>query len=219
MNSSIYIYDEVHFWEPFVTITYLDFWYIQNLSIFRIQDIRYRESLKYSLHRTLCNLDIFITHIYWSPSILRIPGIWWAVFYETLCNTGIFRTRGIFRTLLNVYYEEFYSQPFVTLSYLKLWHIQDPRHIHHTVKNLLWNILFKTLYNPDIFRTLIYSQLWYVLKPKHIRSHAKYLKWSISLKPCVTIVNLVAQYIQNFRLFKTRLCQLLLNVWAILQLL
>ena len=57
---------------------------------------RYCESLKYSLHRTLCNLDIFTTYVYSSP---RTRGIWWVVFYRTLCNTGIFRTRGIFQTL------------------------------------------------------------------------------------------------------------------------
>ena len=113
---------------------------------------------------------------------MRIRWIWWAVFYGILCNTGIFRTQGIFRTLPNVYYEEFYSEPCVTLAYLKPWHIQNPRHIHNTVKHLLWNILFKTLCNLGIFRTLVYPQLWYILKSKHIQSPAKYLRWSILLK-------------------------------------
>ena len=35
-----------------------------------------------------------------------------------------------------IYYEELYSEPCVTLAYLKPWHIQDPRHIHNTVKHL-----------------------------------------------------------------------------------
>ena len=122
-----YTYDEVFYSETFATTTYLDFWYIQNPSTFRTQDIRYRESL-----------------IYTSPSILRTRGIWWAVFHGTLCNIGIFRTRGIFATLPNIYYEEFYSEPCVTLVYLKLWHIQNLRHIQNTVKHLLQNILFKT---------------------------------------------------------------------------
>ena len=73
----------------YVATLYLDFRYIQTLSIFRTQDIRYREALEYSFNRTLCNLDIFITYIYSSPSILRTRGIWWTAFYETLCNTGI----------------------------------------------------------------------------------------------------------------------------------
>ena len=133
MNPGIYT---MKYFIPFVTITYLDFWYIQNLSIFRSQDIRYHESLKYSLHRSLCNLDILITYKYSSSSILRIRGVWWAVFHGTLCNTGIFRTRGIFRTLPSIYYEEFYSEPSVTLAYLKPWHIQNPRHIYNTVKHL-----------------------------------------------------------------------------------
>ena len=174
-----HIYDEVFYSEPFVNITYLDFWYIQNLIMFTTQDIRYRE---YSLHRTLCNIDIFITYIHSSPSILRARGISWAVFYGTLCNTGIFRTRGIFRTLPNIYYEEFYSEPYVTLAFLKPWHIQNPRHIHNTVKHLLWNILFKILCNSDIFRILVYSQLWYIPKSKYIQSSAKYLRWNILLK-------------------------------------
>ena len=68
--------------------------YIQNS-----RHLRYCESLKYSVHRTLSNLDIFTTYVASSPSILRTWGIWWIVFYRTLCNTGIFRTRGIFQTL------------------------------------------------------------------------------------------------------------------------
>ena len=42
---------------------------------------------------------------------------------ETLCNTGIFRTQGIFRTPPDIYYGEFYSEPCVTLAYLETWHI------------------------------------------------------------------------------------------------
>ena len=33
-------YDEKFYSEPFVTIAYLDFWYSQNLNIFRTQDIQ-----------------------------------------------------------------------------------------------------------------------------------------------------------------------------------
>ena len=55
---------------------------------------------------------------------------------EPCVTTGIFRTRGIFRTLSNIYYEEFYSEPCITLAYLKLWHIQNPRDIPNTVKHL-----------------------------------------------------------------------------------
>ena len=70
--------------------------------------------------------------------------------------------------------------------YLKPWHIQNPRHIHNTVKHLSWNILFKTLYYPDIFITLVYQQLWYTLKSKHIQNppaaYPKCPKWSILLR-------------------------------------
>ena len=143
---------------------------------------RYCESLKYSLHRTLCDLDIFTTYVYSSPSTWRTQGIWCVVLYRTLCDTGIFRTRGIFQTLSNIYYGELYSESYVTLAYLKPWHIQNQRHIHSTVKHLSWNILFKFLRNPDIFRTLLYSPLWYILKNKHILNSTEYLKWCILLR-------------------------------------
>ena len=112
-----------------------------------------------------------------------VKHVWRAVFYRTMCNnTGIFRTRGIFRTLSNVYDGKFYSQPCVTPAYLEPWHIQNPRHIQNTAKHLSRNILFKTLCNPDIFRNLVYSQLWYILKSKHIQNPAEYLIWSILLR-------------------------------------
>ena len=91
-------------------------------------------------------------------------------------------TRGIFQTLSNIYYGEFYSESCVTLAYLKPWHIQNQRHIHNTVKHLSWNILFKFLCNPDIFRTLLYSPLWYILKNKHIQNPTEYLRWSTLLR-------------------------------------
>ena len=104
-----------------------------------------------------------------------------AVFYRTLCNTGIFRARGIFRTLSNVYDGKFYSQPCVTPAYLEPWHIQNPRHIQNTAKHLSRNILFKTLCNPDTFRNLIHSVLWYILKLKHNQKPVEYLRWRFLL--------------------------------------
>ena len=67
---------------------------------------------------------------------MRTRGILWAVFYGTLCNTSIFITRGICRTLPHIYYGEFYSGPCVTLAYLKPWNIRNPRYICNTVKYL-----------------------------------------------------------------------------------
>ena len=109
-------------------------------------------------------------------------GIWWVAFHRTLCETGIFRTRGTFQILSNIYYGEFYLESCATLAYLKPWYIQNQRHIHNTVKHLSWNILFKFLCNPDIFRTLLYSPLWYILKNKHIQNPTEYLRWSILLR-------------------------------------
>ena len=129
-----------------------------------------------------CVQPLFTTLVFLSPSLLRTRGIRLAVFYRTLWNTGIFRTRGIFRVLSNICYREFYSEPYVILVYLKLWHIQNPRHIYSTVNHVSWNILFKTLCSPSIFRALVYSQLWYTLKSKHIQSPAEYLRCSILLR-------------------------------------
>ena len=135
--------------------------------------------MKYSLHRTLCNLDIFTAYIYSSSSALRTWGKLWAVFYGTLYNTGIFRTESysepyqISKTLLRFMCDR---------AYLKPWYIHNLTHIHNTVKRLLWNILFKSLCNLVIFRTLVYSQLWYILKSKHIQSTTAYLRSSILLK-------------------------------------
>ena len=135
----------------YANIIFIDSWCIKHIQNSRLS--RYCESLKYSLHRTVFNLGIFTTYIYSSPSTLRTRVIWWAVFYRTLCDTGIFRTQGIFKTLSNIYYGEFYSDLCVTLAHLKHWHIQNQSHIHNTVKHLSWNILFKFLCNPHVFGT------------------------------------------------------------------
>ena len=108
-----------------------------------------------------------------------VKHVWRAVFYRTLCNTGIFRTGGIFRTLSNIYDGKFYSQPCVTPAYLEPWHIQNPRHIQNTAKHLSRNILFKTLCSPGIFKTL---SIFRTPKSKHIQNMAEYLRWSILLR-------------------------------------
>ena len=86
----------------------------------------------------------------------------WGAFYRILCNTSMFRFRGIFRTLSNISDGKFYQQPCVTLVYLEPWHIQNPRHIQNTAKHLSRNILFEKLCKSDIFRTLsIFKNLVY----------------------------------------------------------
>ena len=88
----------------------------------------------------------------------------------------IYRTRGIFRSMSNIYDRKFHSQPCVTLAYLELLHIQN------TAKHLSRKILFKTLCSPDIFRTLSIFRTLYILKLKHIRNPAEYLRWIILLR-------------------------------------
>ena len=101
------VYDEA-FYSELLSIAYLDSWCIQNFSIFRTQNIQYWESLKYSLHRTMFNLGIFTTLVYLShsPGKTQKPAkhVWSAVSYRTLCNTGIFRTQGIFTIQSNICY-------------------------------------------------------------------------------------------------------------------
>ena len=114
------------------------------------ETLRHCKSLKYSIHRTLCNFGKFTTLAYSNLSILRTQRIWWAVLCRTLCNTDIFRTRGTFRTLSKIYYGEFYSEPYVTLVHLKKpWRIQNRRHIniinnldqkpHYETMNVTWS--------------------------------------------------------------------------------
>ena len=75
----------------------------------------------------MINLDIFMTLVYLSSNILRAQGKlrnllnMYEVLISTefsLCNSGIFRTEGIFRTKSNIYDGKFYLQPCETLAYL-----------------------------------------------------------------------------------------------------
>ena len=131
----------------------------------------------------------------------------------------MFKTRGIFRTLANIYDGKFYSQPCVTLVYLEPWYFQNPGHIDNSAKHLGRNILFKTLCITLTYsEPLAYSELWYILKSKHIQNTVEYLRWSVLLRTLCNysrFTDLEALYIQNFRIFRTGVCQLLLNVSAI----
>ena len=75
------------------------------------------------------------------------------VFYRTLCNIGIFKTQGIFRTQSNIYDGKFYSQPCVILVYLESWHIQNPRHIQNILPNMYQEVFYS---KPCV--TLTYSE-------------------------------------------------------------
>ena len=99
-------------------------------------------------------------------------------FYRTLCSTGIFRTRGIFRILSNIHDVKFYSQPCVT---------ENPRQIQNTAKHLSRNILFKTLSNPyifrtiSIFRTLLYSEIKAYSEPCRVSKMVHFIKNPVKL--------------------------------------
>ena len=72
LNEPWHVYDEVFYSESFVTMTYLDSWYIQNLysAYSELETFKIRESLKYTLHRTFCNFGIITILLYFNPSIL-----------------------------------------------------------------------------------------------------------------------------------------------------
>ena len=94
-------------------------------------------------------------------------------------------------------------------------HIQNPRHIQNTVITSVTKRFFGTLCNPDIFRIIAYSLLWDILKSKHIQNPAKYLKWDILLRTLCNYSKFrppIFKTIQNYCVFRTRLCQLLLKV-------
>ena len=139
----------------------------------------------------------------------HVKHVWGAVFYRTLCNTGILRIQGIFRTQSNIYDGKFYTQYCVIPAYLEPWHIQN------TAKHLSRNILFKTLCNPDTYRNLVYSTLWFILKLKHIQNLVEYLRWSFLLRTLCSYIRFRAHIISNFRIFRTGVCQLLRNISAI----
>ena len=112
---------------------YTDFWYVQTyLNIQNLRHPKYRETLKYSLHRALCNLGIFATHS--SPSILK--------------------TRETLRIQSNKYDEPFSTEPCVTLAYseLETWVHSELETIQNPVKNLWWRILFRIMCNTSIHR-------------------------------------------------------------------
>ena len=110
----------------------------RNYSIFRLLVHLKPEHIQNSGHSILRIFKIQFTqkhaspwHIYdlciFKPKHIESPRntqksvkhVWRTVFCRTLCNTCIFRTRGIFRTLSNIYDGKFYSQPCVTLAYLE----------------------------------------------------------------------------------------------------
>ena len=117
------IYEQVFYSKSFVTIVYLDSWYIQNINISRTcisrMHSQYRELLKYSLDRILCNHEIFATLAYSSLTIMR--------------------TRGILKTLSNMYDRSFSREPCET-GYL--W----------------WRLLSRATCNPRRFGTQAYSE-------------------------------------------------------------
>ena len=94
-------------------------------------------------------------------------------FYRTLCSTGIFRTRGIFRILSNIHDVKFYSQPCIT---------QNPRQIQNTVKHLSRNIYSKPCVTLKYSEPSVYLELCYMLKLKHTQNPVEYLRWCILLR-------------------------------------
>ena len=130
---------------------------IKNYSIFRTQGIlrtlsTYPVKLWHIKIPDTCSLGILRT---WN--IFRITWISRIQFTQNFLWPCHLRTRGIFRTLSNIYNEAFCSELCVTLAYLKPWHVQNLRNIWNPVKHLWCSIFLRTLCNPGIFRTLVYA--------------------------------------------------------------
>ena len=176
--------------ESWLTLAYWESWYIFDVTFFKWTMVYIRWSIlfrvlcKYKMYRLLMHSKLkhiqnsrhsryFESYVYSSPSILRTRGIWWAVFYRTLCDTGIFRTQGIFQTLSNIYYGEFYSESCVTLAYLKPWHIQN----QNTVSRISIFIILSNIYH-EIFYLNSCVTLTY-LEPYYIHHSGMLLKTSI----------------------------------------
>ena len=105
------IYDEVFYLELFVTIAYLDSWYVRNLSMIRTQGIQNTVNLQNTA--VLENSQpLHIKALILEPAKYSeiVKHLWQATFYRTLCKSDIFRIRGIFSTLSNIYDGECYSE-------------------------------------------------------------------------------------------------------------
>ena len=137
------------FRHTFKTLAYSE---IKIFKILRIFKIQFTQTEPWHIH------DPFIfnlNHIE-SPRNTQKPvkHVWRAVFYRTLCNTGIFRSRGISRTLSNIYDAKFYSQTCVTL-----------------LPNIYQEIFYsKPCVTLKYSELLVFSELWHVLKSKHIQT-------------------------------------------------
>ena len=129
LNQPRHIYDEKFYSEPF------------NCNIFRLlihskpqhiqnsRHSRYRVSLKYSLLRTECNLGIFTTLAYLSPSVMR--------------------TRRILKTLSNMYDGVFSIEPYITLAYSELQAYSEPCRVSvmenfiQSMELVSWNLVLQ----------------------------------------------------------------------------
>ena len=107
-----------------------------------------------------------------------IKYLWWKILFTTLCNPGIFRTVSYSESKA---YSEYY-QTSITKYFIQ------------------------NLVSPDIFRTLLHSQVWCILKIKYIENPANIWNRTFYYEPCVTIADLEALYIKNFRIFRTGVC-------------
>ena len=143
--------------EPYANITFIDSWCNLNLSIFRTQNIQDTVNFWNTLYTELC-----VTLTYSQPMYIQALAYWEPEEYDGLCNSGIFRTWGIFQTLLNIYCEEFYSESCVTLAYLKPWHIQN----QNTVSRISIFIILPNIYHEIFYLnscvTLTYLEPYYI---------------------------------------------------------
>ena len=88
----------------------------------------------------------------------------------TQTNLGTFRRNQTYSGIIQAYLE-----PCLTLTYLKLWYIQNP----NTFRTR--GIFATQAYSrPSLFRTPLYSESWHIQNLRHIQNPVAHLWWSIN---------------------------------------
>ena len=77
-----------------------------------------------------------------------------------------------------------FSEPCVTLAYLKPWYIQNPGMLRMRSKfrTLVYSEPWHIQQHPGIFRALVYAEPWHIQNPRHIQNYVKYLRCSVLRK-------------------------------------
>ena len=110
----------------------------------------------------------------------------WRNFLRTKFYADFFSSNKLFRTLSNIYDEEFYSESFVTMAYLGSWYIQNLWHIKHSRHSKLPRIYQIQFTDLCIFTTLYIQALAYWKSEEYSKLCQTCMMDHFLQKPCVT---------------------------------